>query len=126
MGKTILAVDDSSTIRMALSSTLKDAGYKIIEAKDGQDAIEQLDSGEISMLITDLNMPRVDGIELIRHVRRSAFCRFMPIIMLTTEANDKKKQEGKAAGASGWIVKPFKPQQLLSVVNMVLPQSKAV
>lgn len=121
MEKTILAVDDSLTVRQILSSTLQEAGYKVIEAKDGQDAIEQLDKGHFNMLITDLNMPRVDGIDLVRHVRKSSACRFMPIIMLTTEADDKKKQEGKAAGASGWIVKPFKPEQLLSIVKMVMP-----
>lgn len=120
MVKTILTVDDSQTVRMVLSTTLKGAGYEVIEAKDGQSAIEQLNSGQINMLITDLNMPRVDGIDLIRHVRRSAGCRFMPIIMLTTESDDKKRQEGKAAGASGWIVKPFRPDQLLTVVQMIL------
>ncbi len=120
MEKTILTVDDSSTVRLVLSSTLKNAGYKVIEAVDGHDAITQLESGKINMLITDLNMPRVDGIDLIRHVRRSSCCRFMPIIMLTTESDDEKKKTGKAAGASGWIVKPFKPEQLLTVVKMVL------
>ena len=121
MEKTILTVDDSATVRLVLSSTLKDAGYKVVEARDGQDAIEKLDKGEVNMLITDLNMPRIDGIDLIRHVRRSSACRFMPIIMLTTEVDDNKRQEGKAAGASGWIVKPFKPEQLLTVVKMVMP-----
>jgi two-component system chemotaxis response regulator CheY len=121
MGKTILTVDDSSTVRLVISSTLKNAGYNVVEAVDGQDAIEQLDSGNVNMLITDLNMPRVDGIDLIRHVRRSPGCRFLPIIMLTTESDGEKKQAGKKAGASGWIVKPFKPEQLLSVVKMVLP-----
>lgn len=120
MEKTILTVDDSSTVRLILSSTLKDAGYKVVEARDGQDAIELLDKGQVNMLITDLNMPRVDGIDLIRHVRKSSACRFMPIIMLTTEADDIKRQEGKAAGASGWIVKPFKADQLLSIVKMIM------
>ena len=81
----------------------------------------QLDSGNVHMLITDLNMPRVDGLDLIRHVRRSPGCRFLPIIMLTTEADDNKRQAGKAAGASGWIVKPFKAEQLLNIVKMVMP-----
>ena len=120
MEKTILTVDDSSTVRLVLSATLKEAGYKVIEAKDGQDAIEKLEKGKVNMLITDLNMPKVDGIDLIRHVRRNPACRFMPIIMLTTEADDTKRQEGKAAGASGWIVKPFKPEQLIGVVKKVL------
>ena len=120
MGKTILTVDDSSTVRLVLSSTLNNAGYEVVEAADGQEAIEQLDSGKIDMLITDLNMPRLDGLDLIRHVRRSPGCRFLPIIMLTTESNCEKKQKGKTAGASGWIVKPFKPEQLLSVVKMFL------
>ena len=120
MEKTILTVDDSSTVRAILSTMLLDAGYKVIEAVDGQDAIEQLEKRQINMLITDLNMPRVDGLDLIRHVRRSAGRRFMPIIMLTSEGDDVKRQAGKTAGASGWIMKPFKSEQLMKVVKMVL------
>jgi two-component system chemotaxis response regulator CheY len=116
----IMTVDDSTTVRQMLSFTLQDAGYEVIEAGDGVDALEKLKKESIQMLITDLNMPRMDGIELIREVRKTPGNRFVPIIMLTTESQDQKRQEGKAAGASGWIVKPFKPEQLLRVVKMVL------
>ncbi|PLX80051.1 MAG: two-component system response regulator [Desulfuromonas sp.] len=120
MAKTIMTVDDSATIRQMLSFTLKDAGYEVIEAVDGLDACDKLKQSAVNMVITDLNMPNMDGIELIREVRKDPSNRFVPIIMLTTESQEKKKQEGKAAGASGWIVKPFSPEQLLAVVKMVL------
>jgi two-component system chemotaxis response regulator CheY len=103
-----------------LSLTLKDAGYAVVEAVDGEDALEKLATTSIDMVITDLNMPKLDGIGLIREVRKRPDSRFVPIIMLTTESQESKKQEGKSAGASGWIVKPFKPQQLLAVVRMIL------
>jgi two-component system, chemotaxis family, chemotaxis protein CheY len=121
MAKRIMTVDDSSTVRQMLSFTLEDAGYEVLEAIDGVDAMSKLAAGEkVDMLITDLNMPKMDGIELIRSVRKDPANRFIPIIMLTTEAQESKRQEGKSAGASGWIVKPFKPQQVLAVVRMVL------
>lgn len=116
----IMTVDDSATVRQMLSFTLQDAGYEVIEASDGVDALEKLKSESVQMLITDLNMPQMDGIELIREVRKNPGNRFVPIIMLTTESHEQKKQAGKSAGASGWIVKPFKPEQLLRVVKMVL------
>jgi len=115
-----MAVDDSATVRQMLSFTLKDAGYEVVEAVDGQDALEKFADGSVNMLITDLNMPKLDGIGLIKEVRKDPNNRFIPIIMLTTESQDTKKKEGKQAGASGWIVKPFKPEQLLAVVRMVL------
>ena len=120
MGKIILTVDDSATIRQMLTLTLKDAGYEVVEAVDGEDALEKLAGNPVHMVITDLNMPKLDGIGLIREIRKIPQHRFIPIIMLTTESQESKKQEGKSAGASGWIVKPFKPQQLLSVVRMIL------
>ena len=120
MAKTILTVDDSATIRQMLTLTLSDAGYGVVEAVDGEDALAKLAEHQIDMVITDLNMPKLDGIGLIREVRKLPDSRFVPIIMLTTESQESKKQEGKAAGASGWIVKPFKPQQLLAVVRMIL------
>ncbi len=123
MRKRILIVDDSATVRQVLATTLRGAEYEVDEACDGQEAIDWLEKEEnrsINMLITDLNMPFVDGIDLIRQVRRSSGFRFVPIIMLTTESQDDKKQAGKAAGASGWVTKPFKPEQLLAVVNMVM------
>lgn len=119
-GKTIMTVDDSVSVRQMVSFTLKDAGYDVVEAVDGKDALEKLASGAVHMVITDLNMPNMDGIELIRNVRANASYKFIPIIMLTTESQAEKKQEGKAAGATGWIVKPFKPDQLLAVVKKVL------
>ncbi len=119
--KKIMAVDDSASIRQMLSFTLKQAGYEVVEAVDGKDALAKFAAEDINMLITDLNMPNMDGISLIREVRKDATNRFMPIIMLTTESQETKRQEGKSAGASAWIVKPFKPEQLLGVVRMVLP-----
>jgi len=119
MGKTIMTVDDSTSIRQMVSFTLKGAGYEVIEAVDGKDAVSKL-NGDIKMVITDLNMPNMDGIELIKNVRANPTCKFVPIVMLTTESQDSRKQEGKAAGATGWIVKPFKPEQLLGVVKKVL------
>jgi two-component system chemotaxis response regulator CheY len=119
MGKTIMTVDDSASIRQMVGFTLKEAGYDVIEAADGKDALSKL-NGNIGMVITDLNMPNLDGIGLIRELRANAAYKFMPVIMLTTESQDSKKQEGKAAGATGWIVKPFTPEQLLTVVKKVL------
>ena len=118
--KRIMTVDDSATIRQVVALVLRDAGYEVIAAVDGRDALERLAGTAVDMIITDLNMPNLDGVGLIREVRKNPAHRFVPIIMLTTESHDSKKQEGKAAGASGWIVKPFKPEQLLGVVRMVL------
>lgn len=120
MGKRIMTVDDSPTVRQMVGLTLRDAGYEVVEAVDGVDALRRLEQESVHMLITDLNMPRMDGVGLIKAVREDPANRFIPIIMLTTESHEQKKQEGKAAGASGWIVKPFKPEQLLGVVRMVL------
>lgn len=120
MSKRIMTVDDSATIRQMLNFTLTDAGFDVVEAVDGLDACTKLKDNPVNMVITDLNMPQMDGIELIREVRKDPANRFVPIIMLTTESQESKKQEGKAAGASGWIVKPFSPEQLLAVVKMVL------
>lgn len=120
MGKTIMTVDDSTSIRQMVSFTLKGAGYEVIEASDGRDALKKLAECQVNMILTDLNMPNMDGLELIREIRSGSSHKFVPIIMLTTESQDSKKQDGKAAGATGWIVKPFKPQQLLAVVKKVL------
>lgn len=120
MSKTIMTVDDSSSVRQMVSFTLKQAGYNVIEAADGGDAKSKLSAGQVHMLITDLNMPVLDGIGLTRWVRANPSYKFLPIILLTTESQDAKKKEGKAAGATGWIVKPFKPEQLLAVVKKVL------
>ena len=120
MSKVIMTVDDSTSIRQMVGFTLKREGFEVVEAVDGKDAVSQLDSTTIDMMITDLNMPNMDGIELIKKVRTKPQYKFIPIVMLTTESQEDKKQAGKAAGATGWIVKPFKPDQLLTVIKKVL------
>jgi two-component system chemotaxis response regulator CheY len=120
MAKVIMTADDSASIRQMVTFTLKQSGYEVVQAVDGRDALQQLGGRKVDMLITDLNMPNLDGIGLIKGARALPACKFIPIIMLTTESQDTKKQEGKAAGATGWIVKPFKPEQLLAVVKKVL------
>ena len=121
MGKRVMAVDDSETVRQVLSMALEGAGYEVVEASDGLNALKLLEEDEIDLLVTDLNMPKMDGISLIRHVRQRPGFRFLPIIMLTTESSVDQKDQGKKAGASGWITKPFRPEQLLAVVRMVCP-----
>ena len=120
MAKLIMTADDSASIRQMVSFTLKQNGYEVIEAVDGKDALDKLSTQKVDMLITDLNMPNLDGLGLIRGVRSGTLNKFVPIIMLTTESQDSKKGEGKAAGATGWIVKPFKPEQLIAVIKKVL------
>ena len=119
MAKVILTVDDSASVRQMVKFTLSDAGYTVIEAVDGRDALSKL-TNPVNLVITDLNMPNLDGIGLIRQVRANPACKGIPIIMLTTESQETRKLEGKAAGATGWIVKPFATQQLLAVVKRVL------
>jgi two-component system, chemotaxis family, chemotaxis protein CheY len=119
VAKVILTVDDSASVRQMVKFTLSDAGYTVIEAVDGEDALAKL-SCPVNLVITDLNMPRLDGLGLIRGVRSNPACKGIPIVMLTTESQESRKQEGKAAGATGWIVKPFTPQQLLAVVKRLL------
>jgi two-component system chemotaxis response regulator CheY len=120
MVKSIMVVDDSETVRQVLQLTLTNAGFDVVEAEDGIDALKKLSTAKVDMLITDLNMPNMDGLELITKVREEGAHRFTPIVMLTTESSEEKKLAGREAGASGWIVKPFKPEQLLKVVKMVL------
>lgn len=120
MGDLIMTVDDSASVRQMVSFTLKQAGYGVMEAVDGQDALNKLGLAAVKMVITDLNMPNLDGIGLIRAVRANPAHRFIPIVMLTTESQPEIKLEGKSAGATGWIVKPFKPEQLLAVIRKVL------
>lgn len=117
MPKKLLIVDDSASIRQLVTFTLKDAGYDVLVAEHGKNAIAKLTDTPVDMVITDLNMPEMDGIELIRQMRGMPSHRFTPIVMLTTESQEKKKVEGKNAGASGWIVKPFKPEQLTEIVR---------
>ncbi|MGJ5813179.1 response regulator [Paludibaculum fermentans] len=121
MGKKILAVDDSSTVRQMVSFTLVSAGYEVIEARDGQDAMSKLANPvALGMVLTDLNMPNLDGIGLIRQLRAHAAFKYVPIVVLTTESEAEKKQAARAAGATAWIVKPFRPEQLLAVIQKVL------
>jgi two-component system chemotaxis response regulator CheY len=124
MGKVILTVDDSASVRQMVRFTLADADYTVVEAVDGKDALVKLadaaSSTPVNMVITDLNMPNLDGIGLIRSVRANPACKGIPIVMLTTESQESKKLEGKAAGATGWIVKPFTQQQMLAVVKRVI------
>ncbi len=116
----ILAVDDSSSMRQMVSFTLKGAGHQVVEAQDGQDALNKAKTQQFDLIITDVNMPVMDGITFIRNLRGEANYKFTPMLMLTTESSTDKKAEGKAAGATGWIVKPFNPDQLLNTVKKVL------
>lgn len=115
-----MTADDSASVRQMITFTLKNDGYDVVEAVDGMDAFQKLQTTPVDMLITDLNMPNLDGIELIKKVREIPALKFIPIIMLSTESQDAKKQEGRAAGATGWIVKPFQPEQLIAVIKKVL------
>ncbi len=111
-------------MRQMVSFTLKGAGFQVIEGSNGQEALSRIDSapnGKVDLIITDLNMPVMDGLSFIKQARTKSSCRFTPILMLTTESSDARKAEGKAAGATGWIVKPFQPDQLLKVISKVLP-----
>jgi len=117
---TILAVDDSSSMRQMVSFTLKGAGYDVVEAVDGQDALNKAKAQQFDLVVTDVNMPVMDGITFIRNLRAEANYKFTPMLMLTTESAADKKTEGKAAGATGWIVKPFNPDQLINTIKKVL------
>ena len=120
MNKRILMVEDSPSVRQLMSFTLRGAGYEVVEATNGSEALEKFSTEKVDMVVTDLNMPKMDGKTLIRELRNDPQNRFMPIVMLTTEQDDNKRREARAAGASAWISKPFKPTQLLNVVRMVL------
>ncbi|MDJ0738231.1 MAG: response regulator [Gammaproteobacteria bacterium] len=120
MAASILAVDDSASMRQMVSFTLKGAGYDVVEAADGVQALNIAKTRAVNLVITDVNMPNMDGIALIRELRALSSYKFTPLLMLTTESSPEKKQQGKAAGATGWIVKPFNPEQLLNTVKKVL------
>ncbi len=123
MGKTVLVVDDSVSMRQMVSFTLSGAGYAVVEAGDGKEAVDKLNGGaKPNLVITDLNMPNMDGIALIKAVRGMPAHKFTPILMLTTESSDDKKKEGQSAGATGWVVKPFNPEQMLATIKKVLPE----
>ena len=119
MPKVVLTVDDSASARQMVRFTLEDAGYAVVEARDGRDALSKVPV-PLHLVVTDLNMPNMDGIQLIRELRARADCKGVPILMLTTESQDTKKQEGRAAGATGWIVKPFQPEKLVAVVRKLV------
>jgi two-component system, chemotaxis family, chemotaxis protein CheY len=121
MPKTALIVDDSFSVRQMLAFTLKDAGFDVVEGANGQEGLNALQASKVDLIITDLNMPVMDGITFIREARKLGPAKFTPILMLTTETQASKKQEGKAAGATGWLTKPFQPAKLLEVVAKVLP-----
>jgi two-component system chemotaxis response regulator CheY len=120
MAKTILAVDDSGSLRQMVAFSLKAAGYQVIEAVDGQDGLEKARAQVVDLVLTDQNMPRMDGLTLIKSLRGLATYQRVPILMLTTESSDDMKAKGRAAGANGWLVKPFDPQKLTEVVKKVI------
>lgn len=117
---TIMTVDDSPSMRMLLRAALTDLGFNVMEAEDGVHALERLEGVEPDLLITDINMPRLDGFGLIEQVRAKGRLRNLPILVLTTESSDEKKQRARQAGATGWIVKPFHPEKLAAAIRRVL------
>jgi len=122
MAKTIMIVDDSASLRQVVGIALKGAGYDVIEGSDGRDALTKLSGQKIHLIISDVNMPNMDGISFVKALKQLPNYKFTPVIMLTTESQDAKKQEGQAAGAKAWVVKPFKPEILLGAVQkLVLP-----
>lgn len=120
MAKTILTVDDSASIRQMVSFTLKSAGYTVIEASDGQEGLDKAKANPVNLILTDQNMPKMDGLTLIKTLRGLPQYRATPILMLTTESSDAMKSQGRSAGATGWLVKPFDPAKLLEVVKKVI------
>ena len=122
MTKTVLIVDDSLSIRQLVRAALTSVGYSVIDAIDGQDALNKLVGQRVNLIISDVNMPNMDGISFLKAIKEHPNYKFTPIIMLTTEAGEDKKREGQAAGARAWVVKPFKPEQLLMAVSkLILP-----
>lgn len=121
MTKRILIADDSGSIRQMLAFVLREAGFEVLAAQDGQEALDKAEGFAPHLVITDLNMPYLNGFELVKALRALPSFRFIPILVLTTEGQDENKQAGRAAGATGWLVKPFLPEKLLAVVNKVLP-----
>ena len=117
MAKTILIVDDSASLRQIVSIALKGGGYDVVEAVDGKDGLAKLDGRKVHLIISDVNMPNMDGIAFVKAVKQHPTYKFTPIIMLTTESQEAKKMEGQAAGAKAWVVKPFKPEQMLAAVS---------
>jgi len=122
MAKTIMVVDDSASLRQVVGIALKGAGYDVLEGCDGKDALAKLTGQKVHLIISDVNMPNMDGISFVKALKQMANYKFTPVIMLTTESQEAKKQEGQAAGAKAWVVKPFRPEQMLGAVQkLVLP-----
>jgi two-component system chemotaxis response regulator CheY len=122
MAKTIMIVDDSASLRQVVAISLRGAGYEVIEGCDGVDALEKLTGSKVHLVISDVNMPNMDGLTLLKAIKQLPAYKFTPVLMLTTESQESKKQEGQAAGAKAWMLKPFNPTQLLAVVGkLVLP-----
>jgi len=122
MSKTILVVDDSASLRQVVGIALKGAGYDVVEACDGKDALSKLDGRKIHLIVSDVNMPNMDGISFVKAAKQLPAYKFTPVIMLTTEAGEAMKQQGQAAGAKAWVVKPFQPAQMLAAVSkLILP-----
>ena len=120
MSKTILVIDDSASLRQAVSIALKSAGYEVTEAVDGKDALSKLDGSKIHLVICDVNMPVMDGITFVKEIKKLPRYRFVPVVMLTTESRESRKEEGQLAGAKAWMVKPFRPEQILYAVSKLL------
>lgn len=120
MAKTIMIVDDSASLRQVVSIALKGAGYDVMEGCDGRDALTKLDGRKVHLIISDVNMPNMDGITFLKEVKKKPEYKFTPVIMLTTESQEAKKQEGQSAGAKAWVVKPFKPEQMLMAVSKLM------
>lgn len=120
MSKTIMIIDDSASVRQVVSTALKGEGYDVVEASDGRDALSKLNGQKVHLMISDVNMPNMDGITFVTEVKKLSDYKFTPIIMLTTEGSDEKKKAGQAAGAKAWVVKPFQPPQLLKAVSMLV------
>lgn len=120
MSKNVLVVDDSASIRQVVGIALKGAGYQVLEACDGTDALNKLDGARVHLIISDVNMPKMDGISLLKALKSRPDTRFTPVIMLTTESEADKKAQGRAAGAKAWVVKPFQPQQMLTAVSKLI------
>ena len=120
MAKKILVIDDSASLREVVSIALQRAGYEVVQAADGKQALDKLDGSRIHLAICDVNMPVMDGISFVKEVKKRQEYRFMPIIMLTTESRESRKQEGQMAGAKAWVVKPFRPEQMLHAVAKLI------
>ena len=121
MAKTIMIVDDSASLREVVTIALESGGYEVVQAVDGADALAKLEGGRVNLVICDVNMPVMDGITFVKEARKLDRYRFMPILMLTTESRESRKEEGQRAGAKAWVVKPFRPDQILNAVAKLMP-----